>query len=1116
LEEALLSFYGDEKGQLLSSIFKDVFPLAYQSYFSTDAAVSHIKMIQSVNESHPITLHLSQPEVNNKEALHFTIFNYATALPLSDVIAVLERMNLKVIGEQRYEIVASKGEGQTVWLHDFILQTDLRDNVDITTLRPFFEEAFTYVWGGRAENDFFNGLVLSASMSWREVAVLRAYGAYMKQTMFPFGKKAITNTLMAYPDIAQQLMVLFTQRFDPSATSNDTHRLHQAILSSLEHVANLNHDRILRHYAELIQGTLRTNYYQLDEDGEPKSYCSFKFNTRVIPDIPEPRPMYEIFVYSPRLEGVHLRGGKVAHGGLRWSDRHEDFRTEILGLVKSQNVKNAVIVPSGAKGGFVAKKASMGQGHDPFVKEGIACYRLFISGLLDITDNVEKGRTISPKNVVRHDGYDTYLAVAADKGTATFSDIANEISLKYNHWLGDAFASGGSHGYDHKGMGITAKGAWESIKRHFKEKGINVQKEEFTVVGIGDMAGDVFGNGMLISEHTCLMAAFNHLHIFIDPSPNAAQSYQERKRLFNTPGTNWADYNQKLISKGGGVFLRSDKSITLTPEMQVCFDIKASKMAPNDFILALLKAPVDIIWNGGIGTYVKSRSESHADIGDKANESVRINGADLRCKVFGEGGNLGISQLGRVEYSMRGGSCNTDFIDNSAGVNCSDHEVNIKILLADIMANGILSEKQRNHLLANMTDTVSSMVLKKSYDQTQAISLAEKESFSKINEYHRLINALESSGRLNRALEFIPSNEELIDRLAKNHSLTRPELSILHCYVKVELTEALAVDDIANNDYLSSLLEKAFPPQLVKRYKHNIHHHILRKDIIATQLANDMVDNMGMTFCHSMMESTGESASSVAMAYMVARDIFQLDDFQSTIKALDYKISADDQLSLFASMVERVRRGTRWLLRNQYQGVDLQETVNTFRVELMNVVKETPSVLGKNERRIWQDKCDYFQKLGLDSECSNMMAMPAHLFSGLGVVEAALQSQRSIDAAVAMHHLLGDKLGVYWFADAVTGVKVENFWQLIAKESFIDDIDKVLRVMTISLLRLARKDCHYEEILQLWMQDYPVIVTRWRNMAHDLQTSQAPDFAMFSIAMRELTELANVCQPCKS
>jgi glutamate dehydrogenase len=1112
LEASLIKAFGEEQGAEYSKRYQHTFSSSYQENFNSEQTANDIRLLENITDDMPIALELCPPNTNDDTILHFKIFHKDRSLALSDVIPVLERMNLKVLGEHPYRL---RCPDAMVWLHDFELKSRLLSSADFLLLKQRFEQAFKHIWSGDADNDAFNGLVITANLHWREVVILRAYAAYMKQTLFPFSKRAIAKALMTYPEITCQLVNLFHHYFDPSCRSSHASVIIESITNDLDAVSNLNDDRILRRYLDFIKHTSRTNFYQTTDQGQHKAYLSLKLNPREIIDIPEPKPQYEIFVYSPTVEGVHLRGSKVARGGLRWSDRHEDFRTEVLGLVKAQQVKNAVIVPNGAKGGFVAKKASMSKGRELFLKEGIACYQTFIRGLLDITDNLLKGKIVPPANVVRRDDDDPYLVVAADKGTATFSDIANAISLEYGHWLGDAFASGGSQGYDHKAMGITARGAWVSVQRHFKEKGINVQTDDFTVIGIGDMAGDVFGNGMLMSEHICLTAAFNHVHIFIDPNPNAALSFKERQRLFAAPGTTWDDYNKQLISKGGGIFLRSAKSISISAEMKKRFDIFSEKLTPNELISALLKAPVDLLWNGGIGTYVKSASEAHNQIGDKANDSLRVNGAELRCKVVGEGGNLGMSQRGRIEYAMHGGACNTDFIDNAAGVDCSDHEVNIKILLNDIVAKDELSAKQRNQLLASMTTTVAEMVLEDNYFQTQSISLAQKEALSRSSEYRQLINSLESSGRLNRALEYIPSDEELADRAANGSSLTRPELAVLNSYVKVQLKEALAVDAIANDSYLSIWVEKAFPQQLVKKYKKQVHSHILRKEIIATQIANDMVDNMGITFCHRLMESTGESAVEVAMAYVISRDIFKLDEFQEKIESLGFSVSAEDQLALLLNMMRRVRRGTRWFLRNRRGHLQPEKDVSTFSVLVADAIKVTPTVLTSQEKDIWQDKIAYFENLGLNNRWANVMAMPGHLFSGLGIAESALQSGAEMSKVVTMHHLLGDKLGLYWFAHAVTDVKIENQWQAMARESFIDDIDKVLRVMSVSLLGMAGNKYQLEEALQLWMQEYPLMVSRWRALAHSLQTNTINDFAMFSVAMRELMDLMEVCRTSK-
>ncbi|MBX2810139.1 MAG: NAD-glutamate dehydrogenase, partial [Cellvibrionaceae bacterium] len=981
LRAVLITHHGEEQGLRYYQDYQHSFSNGYQENFSAEQALADIAILNGINDNNVLAFNLCEPQSDSLQQLRFQIFNQGGPLILSDVIPVLERMNLKVIGEHPYRLRAPQG---IVWLHDFELQSEALAAADFQALKAQFESAFANIWHGHAESDAFNGLVLSAHIHWREVVMLRAYASYMKQTLFPLSRRAIVTALMNYPEMTHKLVTLFHCYFNPEQEHSTADKLKQKIIDALDDVVNLNDDRVIRRYLDLMQGTLRTNYYQW-ENGQQKPYISFKFSPRDIADIPEPRPLYEIFVYSPAVEGVHLRGGKVARGGLRWSDRLEDFRTEVLGLVKAQQVKNAVIVPNGAKGGFVAKKAAALQDRNAFLEEGISCYKTFIRGLLDVTDNLVKGKLVPPESVVRHDDDDPYLVVAADKGTATFSDIANSISIEYKHWLGDAFASGGSQGYDHKGMGITARGAWVSVQRHFKEKSINVQQQDFTVIGIGDMGGDVFGNGMLMSKHICLTAAFNHLHIFIDPNPDAASSFKERQRLFNLPGASWDDYQSTLISKGGGVFSRQAKSITISAEMKARFNIGVARLTPTELIAALLKAPVDLIWNGGIGTYVKSTHETHADIGDKANDALRVNGADLNCRVFGEGGNLGLSQQGRIEYAINGGACNTDFIDNAAGVDCSDHEVNIKILLNERVSAGQLSEKQRNRLLASMTNTVAQMVLRNNYNQTQSISMSAQEAVTRIGEYRRLINTLEANGQLNRYLEFIPSDEEMLERAAEQKSLARPELSVLNCYVKVILKEALATDDIADNPYFECLLQRAFPVQLVRQYPQQIKTHILRKEIIATQLANDIVDNMGIIFCHRLMESTGKTAAAIATAYIMAKEIFQFDEIKAKVEALDYEITAKDQIELLAIMVRRVRRGTRWFLRNCGDDFDLQQDIVTYKAALTTVIKETPALLVGEEKQRWEKACKHFESLGLNPMIAARVAMPSHLFSGLGI-----------------------------------------------------------------------------------------------------------------------------------
>jgi len=708
------------------------------------------------------------------------------------------------------------------------------------------------------------------------------------------------------------------------------------------------------------------------------------------------------------------------------------------------------------------------------------------------------------------------MVVAADKGTATFSDIANAISDDYGHWLGDAFASGGSQGYDHKGMGITARGAWVSVQRHFKEKGVNVQEEDFTVIGIGDMSGDVFGNGMLLSQHILLTAAVNHLYIFIDPNPDSASGFIERKRLFEHPHLNWQDYNQKLISEGGGVFLRSAKSITITPEMKTRFDINADKLTPAELIHELLKAPVDLLWNGGIGTYVKSTEESHANVGDKANDMTRVNGNELRCRVFGEGGNLGMTQLGRIEYCLNGGACNTDFIDNAAGLDCSDHEVNIKILLDGIVKNGDMTQKQRNALLADMTTTVSDLVLGHNYKQTQAISLAEHQVATRVGEYQNYINKMEDSGRLDRSLEFIPDDEEIVERQQKGKSLTRPELSVLISYAKVMLKEDLAEESFTNDPYIAEVAELAFPAVLRKKYRDDIHHHRLRKEIVATQVANDMINHMGINFAHRLIEATASSPVDVAMAYVTTRDIFKMHDFFSRVEALDYQVDAKVQAQMQINMMRRMRRGARWFLRNRRGYLSPSIEVEVFADDVQSVVKQMPSVICGDAKKTWQSDYDYLVEHDVPKALAAEAALPEILYSGINIVDAARETSVSPMAVAKVYFALADELNLHWFSTIIDSVQVKNFWHVMARETFLDDLEQQMRTLAVSIIRLGGEDMDIDHTIKLWVRQHELLVGRWRSMISQLQAVVGTDYAMLSVALRELLDLAQASHFCVS
>ncbi|WP_415755790.1 NAD-glutamate dehydrogenase [Pseudomonas leptonychotis] len=1108
----MVESFGEAQGTEVLSEFPAGFPAGYRERFAPHSAVVDMQHLLSLNTKRQLVMSFYQPLTQGEQQLHCKLYHADTPLPLSDVLPILENLGLRVLGEFPYKL--RRADGREFWIHDFAFTYAEGLNVDIQQLNDTLQDAFVNIVGSAAENDGFNRLVLMAAMPWRDVALLRAYARYLKQIRLGFDLSYIASTLVNHADIAKELVRLFKTRFylARKLTADDLEdkqqKLEQAILSALDNVAVLNEDRILRRYLDLIKATLRTNFYQADASGAPKSYFSFKLNPRAIPDIPRPTPKFEIFVYSPRVEGVHLRFGDVARGGLRWSDREEDFRTEVLGLVKAQQVKNAVIVPMGAKGGFIPRRLPLGGSRDEVLAEGIACYRIFISGLLDITDNLKEGAVVPPPSVVRHDADDPYLVVAADKGTATFSDIANGIAADYGFWLDDAFASGGSAGYDHKGMGITAKGGWVSVQRHFRERGIDVQKDDVTVIGIGDMAGDVFGNGLLLSKSLQLVAAFNHMHIFIDPTPDAAKSFVERQRLFDLPRSSWADYDAKLISAGGGIFLRSAKSIAISPQMKERFDISADKLAPTELLNALLKAPVDLLWNGGIGTYVKSSKESHADAGDKANDILRVDGRELRAKVVGEGGNLGMTQLGRVEYGLNGGKSNTDFIDNAGGVDCSDHEVNIKILLGEIVSAGDMTGKQRNKLLVEMTDAVGGLVLGNNYKQTQALSLAERRARERVGEYKRLMSALEAAGKLDRGLEFLPTDDELNERAAKGQGLTRPELAVLISYSKIDLKESLLKSQVPDDEYLAREMETAFPPLLATKFGEQMRRHRLKREIVSTQIANDLVNHMGITFVQRLKESTGMSAANVAGAYVIVRDLFRLPHWWQQIEALDYQVPAELQLHLMDELMRLGRRATRWFLRNRRSDLDAARDVAHFAPRVEALALRLDELLEGPAREQWLARFQAYVEAGVPEVLARVVAGTSHLYTLLPIIEASDVTAQEPDRVAAAYFAIGGSLELSWYLQQITSLPVENNWQALAREAFRDDLDWQQRAITVSVLQMAEGPADIEERVGVWLDQHRRLVDRWKLMLGELRAATATDYAMYAVANRELMDLA--------
>jgi glutamate dehydrogenase len=1108
LREALIDACGEARGNDLFRRFGGALPAGYRADFAARAAVPDMEMIAQLSEATPLGLSLYRPLEAEPGMLRFKLFHRGRPVTLSDSLPMLERMGFKVIDERPHRVPAP---GQPpVWLHDFGLQTLLADaDFDVHGLQAIFEDAFGRVFRGEVENDDFNRLVVAARLPAAEVVVLRAYAKYMRQIGFPLSQAFVASTLAANAGIARDIVGLFKARFDPEAADGDaTAAAHvHAIEAALERVDNLSEDRVLRQYAGLILATTRTNFWRTDADGRRRSFLSFKFDPSKVQGLPEPRPMFEIFVYSPRFEGVHLRGGRVARGGLRWSDRPEDFRTEVLGLVKAQMVKNAVIVPVGSKGGFVLKRAPAPADRDATLKEGIACYQDYLRALLDITDNRVGERIVPPPQVRRHDPDDPYLVVAADKGTSTFSDYANAISREYGFWLDDAFASGGSVGYDHKAMGITARGAWESAKRHFREMGIDTQAADFTVVGIGDMSGDVFGNGMLLSPHIRLLAAFDHRHIFVDPDPDGQASLRERERLFRLPRSSWADYDPARLSKGGGVYMRSLKSIAITPEAGAALAITADALTPNELVNAILKAPVDLVYNGGIGTYVKAARETHAEVGDRANDAVRVNGRDLRCKVFVEGGNLGCTQLGRVEFALAGGRINTDAIDNSGGVDTSDHEVNIKILLGLPVADGELTLKQRNALLAEMTDDVAALVLRDNYFQTQVLSVTGRIARELLDAQQRFIQFLEKAGRLHRAIEYLPSDEVFAERRASGQGLTSPERAVLLAYSKMWLFDELVASTLPDDAWVASALARYFPRALTERYGGYMARHPLKREIIATHVTNSMVNRVGSTFVHRIMETTGARSHEIVRAYLLSREIFGFVPLWSAIEALDNRVDDAFQSAILIDMSREMERGTTWFLRSRRLSEDMAATIAHFSPRVDALAARLPVLLDAAGRgRVGAAVADCVAR-GFPEDVATRVVTLDALYSTLDIVEVAGATRRPVELVAEIYFELSTRLDLPWLREMIGELPGDKHWQMLAKAAMQDDLSGLQRTIASEVLTGGGAAAARDPLLAAWHERNRRAIERAQQVLAELRTSPGADAAMVSVALRELRNL---------
>ncbi|MER5811600.1 NAD-glutamate dehydrogenase [Streptomyces sp. NPDC002033] len=1122
--EALVAELGEERAAELLRKYGTSFPEGYKADHSPRAAVADLCHLERLSASErEFALSLYEPVGAGPGERRFKIYRTGEQVSLSAVLPVLQRLGVEVTDERPYEL--RRTDRVSAWIYDFGLRMPLAPGNGDSYLgddaRERFQEAFAAVWTGEAENDNFNTLVLGAGLTWRQAVVLRAYAKYLRQAGSTFSQDYMEDTLRNNVHTTRLLVSLFEARMSPGRQSAGT-ELIDAMLEeldgALDQVASLDEDRILRAFLTLIKATLRTNFFQPNDAGEPHSYVSMKFDPQAIPDLPAPRPAYEIWVYSPRVEGVHLRFGKVARGGLRWSDRREDFRTEVLGLVKAQMVKNTVIVPVGAKGGFVAKNLpDPAVDRDAWLAEGIASYKIFISALLDITDNMVAGEVVPPKAVVRHDEDDTYLVVAADKGTATFSDIANGVAESYGFWLGDAFASGGSAGYDHKGMGITARGAWESVKRHFRELGHDTQTEDFTVVGVGDMSGDVFGNGMLLSEHIRLVAAFDHRHIFIDPTPDAATSYAERRRLFDLPRSSWADYDTALLSAGGGIHPRSAKAIPVNAQMRAALGIEAgvTKMTPAELMQTILQAPVDLLWNGGIGTYVKATAETHADVGDKANDAIRVNGSDVRAKVIGEGGNLGLTQLGRIEFARtgaggEGGKVNTDAIDNSAGVDTSDHEVNIKILLNAVVSDGDMTVKQRNKLLAEMTDEVGHLVLRNNYAQNTALANGAAQAPSLLHAQQRFMRRLERTGRLDRQLEFLPTDRQIRELLSNGKGLTQPELAVLFAYTKITVADELIATGLPDDPYLRRLLHAYFPGALRAKFPEQIDAHALRREIITTLLVNDTVNTGGTTFLHRLREETGASTEEIVRAQLSAREIFGLAEVWDAVEALDNKVAADVQTRVRLHSRRLVERGTRWLLNNRPQPLQITETIELFSSRVEQVWAELPKLVRGADLEWYRSIMDELTGEGVPEELAAKVAGFSSAFPTLDIV--AISDRTGVDplSVAEVYYDLADRLDITQLMDRIIELPRSDRWQSMARASIREDLFAAHAALTADVLAVGDGDATPEERFKLWEEKNAAIIGRARTTLDEIRGSDDFDLANLSVAMRTMRSLLRV------
>ncbi len=1109
LRDELVHQFGEEDGLDYHERYAAQVPLAYEedvppAQAARDLARLHRVASGTAEQSERYFLARS---AEDSKHLSFKVSRDGATLALSDALPILENLGVRVLNERPYGLKTNSGG--RLWIQDFELEAPLSSKLKVSELHRRFAECFDDVLNQAAENDGFNQLIVTAELDSRQVSLVRTFAKYLLQLGLPFSQNYMESVLASHRKFAQLFIQAFQAKFDPTVSKSKRTsamlKSRRSLKASIRHAKTLDEDRILRAFTGALDASVRTNYFRRDPKDQVLPVIALKLMPSELDEAPKPRPKFEIFIYSPRVEGVHLRAGDVARGGIRWSDRREDFRTEVLGLMKAQTVKNTVIVPTGSKGGFVAKQLPDGD-RASVQAEVIRCYKMFIGGLLDVTDNLRNEKVCAPPDTVRHDQDDPYLVVAADKGTAAFSDIANSISEDREFWLDDAFASGGSAGYDHKKMGITARGAWEAVRRHFRELGINTQKDEFTVVGIGDMAGDVFGNGMLLSKTIRLVAAFNHMHIFIDPNPDAKRSFRERQRLFRKSGSSWTDYDESLISRGGGVFDRNAKSIPLSPEIREWLETDARSLSPLALINLILKAKSDLLWNGGIGTYVKADAESHAQAGDRANDNLRINASELQARVVGEGGNLGLTQAARIQYALAGGKINTDFIDNSAGVDSSDREVNIKILLGMVAQNSNFTRKRRNSLLAEMTDSVADLVLRNNYLQTLSISMVEFRAVERLQEYTNFIRSLENSGQLNRELEGLPNEDEIKQRRRLQQGLTRPELAVLLSYAKIDLFDSLAGRTIVRQRYHVEELSEYFPPPLPRRYSELLTDHRLSNQILATMITNSIVNRMGPVFVRRIRNDTGASAVTVARVYAIVRRITDVRAIWKSIEELDNKIEAGHQYAMMFEISRRLRHACYWLIKHLDADLEIDKTIARLEPALRKLYRALPGLLtGDVAERLSAQYQGYLQ-LGAPDALAKKMSTLSYTTTLLDIVDIADGKADRLKPAAKMYFALGRMLELDWLKQGVDVLKADGQWQALARSSLRDSIHDSQRQLCGRLVKGASAG-NIDETVNLWIERKDSGASEYKQLIAELKRSGDADYATLSVAIDRLRQL---------